>query len=311
MRVVFMGTPEFAVPTLKVLLEDENIEVVGVFTQPDKPKGRGKKLAMPPVKELALENNLEVFQPEKIKTSESVALLKELNPELIIVVAFGQILSKEILDIPKYGCINVHASILPAYRGAAPINWAIIKGEKTSGVTTMFMDVGLDTGDMIYKEYVEISEEDNSSTLHDKLSSAGYTVLKKTIDNLKKGDLPREKQIEEESSYAPIMDKSLGKVNWKNSAEDIYNLVRGVIPWPGAHTTINDDVMKIWGVKKSSKKTDKAPGMIIDVTQEGIYVATNDGVVVIDEIQMPNKKRMPVKEYLKGNKIELGIVLGE
>lgn len=311
MRVVFMGTPEFAVPTLKVLLEDENIEVVGVFTQPDKPKGRGKKLAMPPVKELALENNLEVFQPEKIKTSESVALLKELNPELIVVVAFGQILSKEILDIPKYGCINVHASILPAYRGAAPINWAIIKGEKTSGVTTMFMDVGLDTGDMIYKEYVEISEEDNSSTLHDKLSSAGYTVLKKTIDNLKKGDLPREKQIEEESSYAPIMDKSLGKVNWKNSAEDIYNLVRGVIPWPGAHTTINDDVMKIWGVKKSSKKTDKAPGMIIDVTQEGIYVATNDGVVVIDEIQMPNKKRMPVKEYLKGNKIELGIVLGE
>lgn len=311
MRVVFMGTPEFAVPTLKVLLEDENIEVVGVFTQPDKPKGRGKKLAMPPVKELALENNLEVFQPEKIKTSESVALLKELNPELIIVVAFGQILSKEILDIPKYGCINVHASILPSYRGAAPINWAIIKGEKTSGVTTMFMDVGLDTGDMIYKEYVEISEEDNSSTLHDKLSSAGYTVLKKTIDNLKKGDLPREKQIEEESSYAPIMDKSLGKVNWKNSAEDIYNLVRGVIPWPGAHTTINDDVMKIWGVKKSSKKTDKAPGMIIDVTQEGIYVATNDGVVVIDEIQMPNKKRMPVKEYLKGNKIELGIVLGE
>lgn len=310
MRVVFMGTPEFAVPTLKVLLEDENIEVVGVFTQPDKPKGRGKKLAMPPVKELALENNLEVFQPEKIKTSESVALLKELNPELIVVVAFGQILSKEILDIPKYGCINVHASILPAYRGAAPINWAIIKGEKTSGVTTMFMDVGLDTGDMIYKEYVEISEEDNSSTLHDKLSSAGYTVLKKTIDNLKKGDLPREKQIEE-SSYAPIMDKSLGKVNWKNSAEDIYNLVRGVIPWPGAHTTINDDVMKIWGVKKSSKKTDKAPGMIIDVTQEGIYVATNDGVVVIDEIQMPNKKRMPVKEYLKGNKIELGIVLGE
>lgn len=311
MRVVFMGTPEFAVPTLKVLLEDENIEVVGVFTQPDKPKGRGKKLAMPPVKELALENNLEVFQPEKIKTSESVALLKELNPELIVVVAFGQILSKEILDIPKYGCINVHASILPAYRGAAPINWAIIKGEKTSGVTTMFMDVGLDTGDMIYKEYVEISEEDNSSTLHDKLSSAGYTVLKKTIDNLKKGDLPREKQIEEESSYAPIMDKSLGKVNWKNSAEDIYNLVRGVIPWPGAHTTINDDVMKIWGVKKSSKKTDKAPGMIIDVTQEGIYVATKDGVVVIDEIQMPNKKRMPVKEYLKGNKIELGIVLGE
>ena len=311
MRVVFMGTPEFAVPTLKVLLEDENIEVVGVFTQPDKPKGRGKKLAMPPVKELALENNLEVFQPEKIKTSDSVALLKELNPELIIVVAFGQILSKEILDIPKYGCINVHASILPAYRGAAPINWAIIKGEKTSGVTTMFMDIGLDTGDMIYKEYVEISEEDNSSTLHDKLSSAGYTVLKKTIDNLKKGDLPREKQIEEESSYAPIMDKSLGKVNWKNSAEDIYNLVRGVIPWPGAHTTINDDVMKIWGVKKSSKKTDKAPGMIIDVTQEGIYVATNDGVVVIDEIQMPNKKRMPVKEYLKGNKIELGIVLGE
>lgn len=311
MRVVFMGTPEFAVPTLKVLLEDENIEVVGVFTQPDKPKGRGKKLAMPPVKELALENNLEVFQPEKIKTSESVAILKELNPELIVVVAFGQILSKEILDIPKYGCINVHASILPAYRGAAPINWAIIKGEKTSGVTTMFMDVGLDTGDMIYKEYVEISEEDNSSTLHDKLSSAGYTVLKKTIDNLKKGDLPREKQIEEESSYAPIMDKSLGKVNWKNSAEDIYNLVRGVIPWPGAHTTINDDVMKIWGVKKSSKKTDKAPGMIIDVTQEGIYVATNDGVVVIDEIQMPNKKRMPVKEYLKGNKIELGIVLGE
>lgn len=311
MRVVFMGTPEFAVPTLKVLLEDENIEVVGVFTQPDKPKGRGKKLAMPPVKELALENNLEVFQPEKIKTSESVAILKELNPELIVVVAFGQILSKEILDIPKYGCINVHASILPAYRGAAPINWAIIKGEKTSGVTTMFMDVGLDTGDMIYKEYVEISEEDNSSTLHDKLSSAGYTVLKKTIDNLKKGDLPREKQIEEESSYAPIMDKSLGKVNWKNSAEDIYNLVRGVIPWPGAHTTINDDVMKIWGVKKSSKKTDKAPGMIIDVTQEGIYVATKDGVVVIDEIQMPNKKRMPVKEYLKGNKIELGIVLGE
>lgn len=311
MRVVFMGTPEFAVPTLKVLLEDENIEVVGVFTQPDKPKGRGKKLAMPPVKELALENNLEVFQPEKIKTSESIAILKELNPELIVVVAFGQILSKEILDIPKYGCINVHASILPAYRGAAPINWAIIKGEKTSGVTTMFMDVGLDTGDMIYKEYVEISEEDNSSTLHDKLSSAGYTVLKKTIDNLKKGDLPREKQIEEESSYAPIMDKSLGKVNWKNSAEDIYNLVRGVIPWPGAHTTINDDVMKIWGVKKSSKKTDKAPGMIIDVTQEGIYVATNDGVVVIDEIQMPNKKRMPVKEYLKGNKIELGIVLGE
>ena len=263
MKIVFMGTPEFAVPSLKKIIETYGVE--SVFTQPDKPKGRGKKMAYSPVKEVALENNIKVFQPVKLKEdTEALEYLKELKPDFIIVVAFGQILTKEVLDIPKYGCINLHASLLPMYRGAAPLNWAVIKGEKKSGNTTMLMDVGLDTGDMLLKDEVEITDNMTAGELHDVLMDRGAALLINTIDGLYNGSIIPEKQSEE-TFYAKMLNKELGRINWNNSAKDIHNLIRGLNPWPIAHTTYDDKSMKIYESEVLCENSNKEPGTIINV----------------------------------------------
>ncbi|EGT5273064.1 methionyl-tRNA formyltransferase [Clostridioides difficile] len=309
MKIVFMGTPDIAVPCLQKII-DEKYEILGVVTQPDKPKGRGKKLGMSPVKELAIENNIPVYQPVKARDKEFIDKIKSLNPDVIVVVAFGQILPKEILEIPKLGCINVHVSLLPKYRGAAPINWVIINGEEKTGVTTMYMDEGLDTGDMILKTEVNLDENITAGELHDKMMNIGAETLKETLRLIEEGNAPREVQNHEEFSYAPIMNKSLGNIDFSKSAREIHNLVRGVNPWPSAYTTYNDVIMKVWKTKVLDEKSTKDVGTIIDVSKDGIKVSTIDNVLLIEEIQMPNKKRMLVGEYIKGNIIETGLVLG-
>ncbi|WP_129596348.1 methionyl-tRNA formyltransferase [Anaerophilus nitritogenes] len=309
MKIIFMGTPDFSVPCLKQIIEDGH-EVIGVFTQPDRPKGRGKKFTPPPVKEIATQYNIPVFQPEKIREEESVKKIKELGPDCIVVVAFGQILPKSILETPHFGCINVHASLLPKYRGAAPINWAIINGEKISGVTTMYMDEGLDTGDMILKKEVPIDDK-IAGDFYDELSIEGAKLLKETLVLIEKKCAPREKQIHEESNYASILDKNTGKIDWKNTAEDIYNLIRGLNPWPVAYTTYNGQKMKIWKAKVLQENCNETLGKIIKVSQEGLSIATKEKILLIEEIQFPNSKRMTVDAYLRGHAIEKDIILGE
>ncbi|UWD50202.1 methionyl-tRNA formyltransferase [Clostridioides difficile] len=308
MKIVFMGTPDIAVPCLQKII-DENYEILGVVTQPDKPKGRGKKLGMSPVKELAIENNISVYQPIKARDKDFIETMKSLNPDVMVVVAFGQILPKEILEIPKFGCINVHVSLLPKYRGAAPINWVIINGEEKTGVTTMYMDEGLDTGDMILKTEVNLDENITAGELHDKMMNIGAETLKETLKLIEEGNAPREVQNHEEFSYAPIMNKSLGNIDFSKNANEIHNLVRGVNPWPSAYTTYNGVTMKIWKTKVLEEESTKDAGTIIEVNKEGIKVSTKDKVLLIEEIQMPNKKRMLVGEYIKGNTIEIGVVL--
>ncbi|HBG5345217.1 TPA: methionyl-tRNA formyltransferase [Clostridioides difficile] len=309
MKIVFMGTPDIAVPCLQKII-DEKYEILGVVTQPDKPKGRGKKLGMSPVKELAIENNIPVYQPVRARDKEFIDTIKSLNPDVIVVVAFGQILPKGILEIPKLGCINVHVSLLPKYRGAAPINWVIINGEEKTGVTTMYMDEGLDTGDMILKTEVNLDENITAGELHDKMMNIGAETLKETLRLIEEGNAPREVQNHEEFSYAPIMNKSLGNIDFSKSAREIHNLVRGVNPWPSAYTTYNGVTMKVWKTKVLDEKSTKGAGTIIDVSKDGIKVSTIDNVLLIEEIQMPNKKRILVGEYIKGNTIEAGLVLG-
>ena len=303
MKIVFMGTPEFAVPSLKKIIETYGVE--SVFTQPDKPKGRGKKMAYSPVKEVALENNIKVFQPVKLKEdTEALEYLKELKPDFIIVVAFGQILTKEVLDIPKYGCINLHASLLPMYRGAAPLNWAVIKGEKKSGNTTMLMDVGLDTGDMLLKDEVEITDNMTAGELHDVLMDRGAELLINTIDGLYNGSIIPEKQSEE-TFYAKMLNKELGRINWNNSAKDIHNLIRGLNPWPIAHTTYDDKSMKIYESELLCENSNKEPGTIINVSKEGMKVSTGLGVLLIKKIQFPNGKPLTIEQYINGNELEI------
>ena len=309
MKIVFMGTPEIATGCLQKII-DEKYEVIEVVTQPDKPQNRGKKLGMPPVKELALKYDIPVYQPVKAREESFVEILKELNPDVIVVVAFGQILPKEILDIPKLGCINVHVSLLPKYRGAAPINWVIINGESKTGVTTMYMDEGLDTGDMILKTEFDLDDEITAGELHDKMMVLGAQTLKETLDLIEKGCAPREKQNHDEFSYAPMMNKSLGNIDWNKSAKEIHNLVRGVNPWPSAYTTYDDKTMKVWKSRVLGETSDKTYGTILKVDKEGMRVSTKDNVILIEELQMPGKKRVLVSEYIKGNSIESGKVLG-
>lgn len=310
MKVVFMGTPDIAVPCLQKLI-DEGHEVAAVVTQPDKPKGRGKKLAMPPVKELAVKYDIPVLQPVRARDEEFVKSIKEINPDLIVVIAFGQILGKELLEIPKYGCINVHVSLLPKYRGAAPINWVIINGEKKTGITTMYMDEGLDTGDIILSKEFDLDRYITAGELHDRMMVEGAEILKDTIDLIEKGEAKRTPQNHDEFSYAPIMDRNLGNIDFTKSAEEIHNLVRGVNPWPGAYTFYNDVKMKLWKTDVLNEKSSKEPGTVLSVDKNGIKISTGDGVLLVEEIQMPNKKRMPVSEYIKGNSIDTGAILGQ
>ncbi len=301
MKIVFMGTPDFAVPSLKKIIDVYGVE--SVFTQPDKPKGRGKKISYSPVKEIALENNIKVFQPIKLKNDkEALEYLKNLKPDFIIVVAFGQILTKEVLDIPKYGCINLHASLLPMYRGAAPLNWAIINGEKKSGNTTMLMDVGLDTGDMLLKDEVKIADNMTAGELHDLLMYKGADLLLDTIDGLSKGTIIPQKQCEE-TFYAKMLNKDLGRIDWNDSAKNIHNLIRGLNPWPIAHTTYDDKSMKIYESEVLLESSNKEPGTIINVSKEGMKVSTNLGVLLIKKIQFPNGKPLTIEQYTNGNEI--------
>lgn len=303
-----MGTPEFAVPSLKRLIENYNVKAV--FTQPDRPKGRGKKLAMSPVKEVAVENNIPVFQPQSLKKEhEYVEKLKEIKPDFIIVVAFGQILSEEVLNIPKYACINVHASLLPKYRGSAPIIWSVVNGEKKSGVTTMLMAKGIDTGDMLLKCETDIDSDMTSGQLQDILSEKGANLLLNTIEDFKDGKIEPEKQNDEEASYISVISKDLGEINWNNSAESIHNLVRGFNPWPSAYTHYEDKVMKIHEAKVIDSTFKGTPGFITEVSKEGIKVETGEGKLLITLVQFPGKKIISVKDYIAGNTIEKGVIL--
>lgn len=307
MKIVFMGTPDFAVPSLEALIDKFGVEAV--FTQPDRPRGRGKKMVFSPVKEIAVKNDIKVFQPEKLKDDiEAVEYLKELKPDFIIVVAFGQILTKEVLDIPKYGCINLHASLLPMYRGAAPLNWVIINGEEKAGNTTMLMDVGLDTGDMLLKDEVEITKNMTSGELHDILMNRGGELLIKTIEGLAEGSITPEKQ-EGETCYAKMLSKETGKINWNNSAQDIHNLIRGLNPRPIAHTTYKEESMKIYESEVLLQSSNKEPGVIIEVNKKGMKVSTGNGILLVKKIQFPNGKPLTIEQYINGKEIEVGCKL--
>ena len=303
LKIVFMGTPDFAVPCLKIL--NENYEVIAVITQPDRPKGRGQKLTPSPIKEYALEHNLTVLQPEKIKTSETEEQLKKLAPDLIVVVAFGQILSKAILDIPQLGCINVHASLLPKYRGAAPIHWSIINGETKTGITTMYMDVGLDTGDMILKEEVSISAKMNTGELHDTLMNIGAKTLLQTIKQIAEGSVVRNKQNDAEASYAPLLTKELERINWLLPAQEIYNLVRGLNPWPVAFSIFKGKKLKIWQTKVIDNVTIGEIGTVLSLTETGFTVQTGKGILEILELQPESKRKMTAKDFVCGNQIAI------
>ncbi|WP_029453298.1 methionyl-tRNA formyltransferase [Clostridium algidicarnis] len=308
MNIVFMGTPNFAVPSFQKIIDEYG--VVAAFTQPDRPKGRGKKLSMSPVKELALDYNIPVFQPEKVKGNEEVIrILKNLNPDFIIVVAYGQILTKAVLDIPKYACINLHASLLPKYRGAAPINWAIINGEKKSGNTTMLMDVGIDTGDILLTNEVCIDDDITAGELHDKLMSTGSDLLIDTIQSMYKGGLSSIKQEDKGSSHASMLNKDIAKINWNENSLNIHNLIRGLNPWPIAHTDYEGQRMKIYKSSVINKKSTKTPGTILNVSKEGIEVATKDSILRIEIIQFPNAKPLKVEEYINGHDIKEGLIL--
>lgn len=308
MNIVFMGTPEFAVPALEILYnEGHSIELV--ITQKDKPKGRGKKVQYTPVKEKALSLGLEVYQPDNVNDVESISKLKDINPDIIVVIAFGQILKKDILNLPKYGCLNIHASLLPKYRGAAPINWAIIHGEKETGITIMKMDEGLDTGDMLLKESIPINEDDDYITIHDELSQLGGELIVKAINKIQDGTISQTPQDSCLSNYAPMIYKSTGKIDWNKTGEQIYNQVRGLKPWPSAYTIYNEETVKIHKVNIVDKFKDGEPGKVIKVTKEGIYVNALGSCVVIEELQFPGKKKLTVREYLAGNNIEVGVIL--
>jgi len=310
MKVVFMGTPDFSVPTLQKLI-DEKYEVLAVVTQPDKPKGRSKAMQFTPVKELALQYDIPVLQPQKIRNNEEFYnTMKELNPDVCVVVAFGQILPKEILELPKYGCVNVHGSLLPKYRGAAPIQWAVINGEKEAGVTTMQMDTGIDTGDMFKKSYVTLAEDETGGSLFDKLAGVGADLLIETLKDIEAGTAKAEKQNEEESSYVKMFTKEFGRIDFSKTAVQIECLIRGLNPWPSAYTSLHGKTLKIWKAQVVDTKDSQKPGTIIDVAKDSFTVMTGEGALKILEMQLEGKKRMPTDAFLRGYSIEVGEQLG-
>lgn len=310
MRIVFMGTPDFAVGSLQALCESGKHEILAVVTQPDRPKGRGNKLLQTPVKEYALAQGLTVYQPQKVKTPEFVELLHELQPELIVVAAFGQFLSKEILELPKYGCINVHASLLPKYRGAAPIQYAIIKGEKESGVTIMQMDIGMDTGAMLDKVVVPIAENTTMGELHDALREQGAALLLEVIDKIATGTAVAEPQDNEQATYATLLDRSMEHIDWSKTAQEVHNLIRGFNPAPSTFTKLpNGKSLKIWGSKMTDKNSAAAAGTVIETGKHSFFVACGEGVLEITEVQPESKKRMPAQVFLNGRGVQEGDLL--
>ncbi len=310
MRIVFMGTPDFAVGSLQALCESGKHEILAVVTQPDRPKGRGNKLLQTPVKEYALEQGLTVYQPQKVKTPEFVELLHELQPELIVVAAFGQFLSKEILELPKYGCINVHASLLPKYRGAAPIQYAIIKGEKESGVTIMQLDIGMDTGAMLDKVVVPIAENTTMGELHDALREQGAALLLEVIDKIAAGTAVAEPQDDVQATYATLLDRSMEHIDWSKTAQEVHNLIRGFNPAPSTFTKLpNGKSLKIWGSKMTDKSSAAAAGTVIETGKHSFFVACGEGVLEITEVQPESKKRMPAQVFLNGRGVQEGDLL--
>jgi methionyl-tRNA formyltransferase len=302
-----MGTPEFAVPSLKKLL-DENYDVCAVFTKPDKPQGRKMTITPPPVKVYAQERGIEVFQPEKLKTQETYELIKNLNPDLIIVVAYGKILPKNIIEFPKYGCINVHGSLLPKYRGAAPIQWSIINGDKLTGITTMFMDEGLDTGDILLQSKVFINDSETSEDLKKRLSDVGAELLIKTLKKLEDGTLERIKQNDNEATLSPPLDKITGNIDWENPAEEIHNLIRGSNPWPIAQTTLRGKLFKIYKSKVSTHHS-AYPGKVVATNPLIIGCGKNTSLELI-EVQIEGKKRMPASDFARGYRLTDKTIFG-
>lgn len=307
MRILFMGTPEFAEISLKALVED-NRNVVCIITQPDKPKGRGYEMAMPDVKVYALEKNIPVYQPETLKDEAILPLLEEYKPDVIIVVAYGKILPEYILNFPKYGCINIHGSLLPKYRGAAPIQRAVIDGEKVSGVTSMYMEKGLDTGDMLIKKELPIGKKTTAGEYHDALALLGGEVLLETLDKLKEGTLTPEKQDDSLSTYASQLSKAEGEIDWNKTNEEIYNKVRGLNPWPKAFSFINGKRFVIDFVYECDEEG--TAGEVLRADADGILVATGKGSVLIKELKIEGKKKMSAEDYLRGHRIEKGTLLG-
>lgn len=302
LRTVFMGTPDFALQTLQGLI-DAGCNMVGVYTQPDRPKGRGKQLAAPPVKELAQQYDIPVYQPLKLRQPEAVAELEALAPDLIVVVAYGQILPKSVLEIPAHGCINVHASLLPKYRGAAPINKAIIDGETETGITTMYMDVGLDTGDMLIKKSLSIGPEETAGELHDRLASLGRETMDETLQQLCAESLQREVQDDAQSTYASMMKKEDGRIDWSRSAQEIHNHVRGLDPWPGAYTSLNGELLKLAKTCPQELGGDK-PGSVISADKDGVLIACGSGALLIKELQLAGRKRLMAGDFLRGCTLE-------
>jgi len=313
-----MGTPDFAVGALEAILQAGH-QVAAVVTQPDKPKGRGKEIQVTPVKACAMAHGIPVFQPVKVKEKEAVETLRGYNADIFVVAAFGQLLSEEILSMPEYGCVNIHASLLPKYRGAGPIQWAIINGEEKTGVTIMQMDKGLDTGDMLLKEEVVIDPKETGDSLHDKLASVGAGLIVEALAKLERGELVPEKQNEEDTCYAKRLQKSMGRIDWQQSAGKLDCLIRGLISWPGAYTVLRGKNLKIWEIEAVERPRnvpeDSAvhsdpdavlPGTVVAVTREAFYVKTGEGILKILAVQPEGKKRMPVKEFLLGYQVKVG-----
>ncbi|MGG1514725.1 methionyl-tRNA formyltransferase [Paenibacillus oryzisoli] len=313
MNIIFMGTPDFAVPSLQTLIA-EGYNVVAVVSQPDRPKGRKRVLTPTPVKAEAEKHDIPVLQPEKLRSPESVERLRELKPDLIVTAAYGQILPKAVLELPQHGCINIHASLLPKYRGGAPIHHAVIQGESVTGVTIMYMAAGLDTGDMIAKVELPILDTDTTGTLFEKLSVAGADLLKRTLPDLLAGRIQAVPQVEAEAIYSPNISREDELLNWSRTSRELWNHIRGLNPFPGAYTLWNADVMKVWAAMKpeggSGAAGTAAPGTVLSCSAQGLEVATGDGSLLLTEIQPAGKKAMPVAEFVRGVQIPKGTVLG-
>ena len=305
MRIVFMGTPDFAEASLQKLIE-EDFEVVGVFTQPDRPKGRGMEMSVSPVKALALRAGLPVFQPEKMRDGTALAILEELKPELLVVVAYGKILPDEILALPKYGAINVHGSLLPKYRGAAPIQWAVLNGDRVTGVTTMYLAHDMDSGDVIYTEQTGIGEFETSGELFDRLKDMGAELLVRTIRDIEAGTAPRVPQDHTQASYVKMLDKSLCPIDWNRRPREIVKQIYGLQPWPVATMELEGKSVRVFGAAYTDAKTAKVPGSIVSTDGEGIGIACADGqILLITELQAPGKRRMSAADFLRGHKLTI------
>lgn len=308
MRIIFMGTPDFSVPTLESLMQSRH-EVIAVVTQPDKPKGRGGAVQMPPVKETALKYNIPVYQPVRAKDPTFVEEMRALKPDAMVVIAFGQILSKELLEVPKYGCINIHASLLPAYRGASPIQWAVINGDRETGITTMMMDAGMDTGDILETAVISLEEKETGGSLFDRLSSMGGELILSTLEKAENGTLVRTPQEHEKATYVKKIPKTLGDIDWTMDAAAIERLIRGLNPWPSAYTHWNGKLLKIWDAQVLPSASSAAAGTILMASGSELHVQTGNGILKINSVQLEGKKRMDTAAFLRGYPVEAGCTL--